>query len=50
MSLKSEMSCNICKLVLDDPVTLPCTSSICGGNLRDGTAKNGSYLEKFIFT
>ena len=36
------MSCNICKLVLKDPVLLPCLSAICNGHLTDGTAKNGS--------
>ena len=41
MSLKSEVTCNICKLVLKDPVTLPCSSSICVEHLRDGTTKDG---------
>ena len=40
MSLKSELTCNICKLVLEGPVSLPCLSAICGEHLRDGTAKN----------
>ena len=42
MSLKSEMICSICKLILKDPVSLPCSSAICDGHLRDDTAKNGT--------
>ena len=42
MSLKKVFVCNICELVLKDPVTLPCLTLICGEHLRDGTAKNGS--------
>ena len=38
--LKSEMTCNICKLILKNPVSLPCSSSICGDHMVDGTAKN----------
>ena len=39
---KSELTCNICKLVLStSPVNLPCSSVICGEHLRDGTVKNG---------
>ena len=39
--VKSEIICNICKLILKDPVTLPCSSDICGEHLRDDTVKNG---------
>ena len=38
--LKSEIICNICKLILKDPVSLPCSSDICSEHLRDGTVKN----------
>ena len=41
MSLKSELICNICKLVLSTPVTLPCSDVICGEHLRDDSVKNG---------
>ena len=41
MSLKSELICNICKLILKDPITLPCSSVICGEHLKDDTVKNG---------
>ena len=40
-SSKSELTCNICKLVLNTPVTLPCSSVICGEHLRDDSVKNG---------
>ena len=40
--LKSDFICCICQMVLNDPVTLPCTSDICSEHLRDGTAKNGT--------
>ena len=39
--VRSEIVCNICKFILKDPVTLPCSSDICGKHLRDGTVKNG---------
>ena len=42
MNRKSELICNICKLILKDPVSLPCLHAICVEHLRDGTAKNGS--------
>ena len=35
MSLKTEMICNICKLILKDPVSLPCSSAICSGHLSE---------------
>ena len=40
---KSELTCNICSLVLStSPVTLPCASVICGEHLRDDSIiKNG---------
>ena len=41
MSLKSELICNICKLVLSKPITLPCSDVICGEHLRDDSVKNG---------
>ena len=41
MSLKSELTCNICKLVLSTPITLPCLDVICGEHLRDDSVKNG---------
>ena len=40
MSLKSELTCNICALVLKDPITLPCLSAICREHLNDVAAKN----------
>ena len=42
MNRKSELICNICKLILKDPVSLPCSHAVCIGHLRDGTVKNGS--------
>ena len=39
-SSKSELTCNICKLVLSTPVTLPCLHMFCGEHLRDGTVKD----------
>ena len=41
MSFKSELSCNICKLVVNKPVTLPCSSVVCGEHLHDASVKNG---------
>ena len=41
MSLKLELICNICKLVLCTPITLPCSDVICGEHLRDDSVKNG---------
>ena len=40
MSLKSELICNICQMILSDPVTLPCSSMICGEHLQDGANKH----------
>ena len=42
MNLKSELTCNICKLVLNNPVMLPCSSLICGEHMRNGTIKENS--------
>ena len=43
MSLKSELICCICKLVLSrKPISLPCSHAVCSEHLRDGTAKDGS--------
>ena len=42
MSLKSAFVCNICKLVLKDPVQLQCSDLVCGEHLYNGTAKNSS--------
>ena len=37
MSLKSELSCNICKLVLKSPINLPCGCVVCGEHGHDTT-------------
>ena len=41
MNRKSELICNICKLILKDPVSLPCSHAVCAEHFRDGTSKNG---------
>ena len=41
MSLKTALICNICELVLHDPVTLPCLCVVCKDHLHDGSTKNG---------
>ena len=41
MSFKSAFICNICNLVLKDPITLPCLCVICGQHLHDGSSKYG---------
>ena len=41
MNIKSQLICNICKIILKEPVNLPCTSVVCGEHLRDSTVKNG---------
>jgi uncharacterized coiled-coil protein SlyX len=39
---KKDFSCNICKLLLEDPVYLPCCCiSVCRKHLSDNTAKRG---------
>ena len=40
-SSKSELTCNICKLLVNKPVTLPCSDVICDEHLSDDSAKNG---------
>ena len=40
-SLKLELICNICKLILKDPISLPCLSAVCGEHLHDDSTKNG---------
>ena len=42
MNRKSELIRNICKLILKDPVSLPCSHAVCVEHLRDGPVKNGS--------
>ena len=42
MSVRSELICNICRLFLHDPVSLPCFCIVCNEHLHDGTAKDGS--------
>ena len=43
MCQKSQLICNICKLVLsNEPVLLPCSHAMCGEHLRDGTIKDFS--------
>ena len=42
MNRKSELICDICKFILKDPVSLPCSHTVCFEHLRDGTVKNGS--------
>ena len=43
MSLKSEMTCNICTLFLQDPISLPCHCVICHAHLSDGSVnKDGT--------
>ena len=43
MSLKSELICRICQLVLNNsPISLPCSHDVCSKHLRDGTVKQGS--------
>ena len=37
---KSQLICNICKLVLKKPVTLPCSDVICGEHLHDDSVEN----------
>ena len=45
MSLKSDLICCICKLVLSStPISLPCSHVICKEHLLDNTAKNGSII------
>ena len=44
MSLKSELICNICKLILKDPVLLPCLSVVCGKHLHDDITKSGVIM------
>ena len=41
MSLKLELTCRICKLVLKDPVSFPCHCVVCGEHVHDGSVKNG---------
>ena len=43
MSLKTSLICNICKMILKDPVSLPCLSTVCGDHLRDDAAKNDMF-------
>ena len=42
MSLKSEMTCNICGRFLQDPVSCPCFCVFCQEHLHDDYSKNGS--------
>ena len=42
MNRKSDLICNICKFILKDPVTLPCSHAVCVEHLRDSTVKNDS--------
>ena len=44
MSLKTELTCHICKLLLSStPISLPCLHVVCNEHLRDGTVKHGSF-------
>ena len=42
MNFKDELLCNICKQVLNNPVSLPCHCVICGDHLYDGCARKDS--------
>ena len=43
MSLKAELTCTICKLVLSStPISLPCLHALCSEHLQDGTVKDSS--------
>ncbi len=40
MRLKSDVICNICQKVVNNPVFLPCHSVVCGDHMNDNTARN----------
>ena len=39
MTLKLELICNICKHILEDPISLPCLSAVCSKHLSDGSIR-----------
>jgi hypothetical protein len=41
MSLKTEIICNICKMILNNPISLPCYCVVCDIHLKDNSVKNG---------
>ena len=41
MNLKKEMICSLCKLILNNPISLPCYCVVCDIHLKDNLVKNG---------
>ena len=41
MSMKTEIICNICKMILNNPIYLPCHCVVCDIHLKDSSVKDG---------